>query len=280
MSGRGDARRGRRSPPPSDSEDESLTHIQCWIPAASIDLVVLAIYLKEFIDDTATIKPSPNPQDTSKQGYTIGARNTLSVSGCRDIIEDSRTWEKEKQSRDYRKDPYPYNDSDTWYNRRKKGASPGHTNPRRRRRPAGEVADAAARASKAVGARHRDPDPEPPPRPSNPPPDVLKESRIPKPGLETSMKKLSIATPDSKDMSRESLSKRTVTNEEPREEANRGARVQPNTSSTRHRDKADSDIRSTTTSGWRERDRHTVDDDDVRSTMSSARRDPRDRHRT
>ena len=45
----------------STSDEDSFTHIQCWIPAAHIDLVVLATYLKEFIDDTATIKPSPNP---------------------------------------------------------------------------------------------------------------------------------------------------------------------------------------------------------------------------
>lgn len=62
MSGRGDARRGRRSPSPADSDEDIFTHIQCWIPAANIDLVILATYLKEFIDDTATIKPAANPQ--------------------------------------------------------------------------------------------------------------------------------------------------------------------------------------------------------------------------
>jgi hypothetical protein len=63
MSGHGDRRRGRPSPPPSDSSDEdTVTHIQCWIPAANIDLVVLATYLKEFVDDTATIRPASNPQ--------------------------------------------------------------------------------------------------------------------------------------------------------------------------------------------------------------------------
>ena len=95
MSSRNDRGRRNRSPSPSTSSDEeTFTHIQCWIPASGIDLVVLATYLKEFIDDTATIKPSPNPQvvvalcvfmetnhgqNASKQGYTIGARNTLSV---------------------------------------------------------------------------------------------------------------------------------------------------------------------------------------------------------
>lgn len=63
MSGRGNKGRGRHSPSPSDSsDDDTFTHIQCWIPAANIDLVVLALYLKEFVDDTATIKPAASPQ--------------------------------------------------------------------------------------------------------------------------------------------------------------------------------------------------------------------------
>jgi hypothetical protein len=64
MSRRVDKRRSRRSPSPTDesSDEDAFTHIQCWIPAANIDLVVLATYLREFIDDTATIKTAANPQ--------------------------------------------------------------------------------------------------------------------------------------------------------------------------------------------------------------------------
>lgn len=135
----------------SDSNEDTFTHIQCWIPAANIDLVVLATYLKQFIDDTATLKSSAHPQNPSKAGYTIGARSTLSVAGCQDIILDSRAWEKEKSSRDYRKDPYSYNESDTWHNRKKRGPSPGHTNPRRRRKEP----QADAQQSKHVRADDR-----------------------------------------------------------------------------------------------------------------------------
>lgn len=186
---------------------------------------------------------------------------------------------------EFRKEPYPYNESDTWFNRKKKGASPGATKPRqRRRRPDDDDTDAAAntadtaRASRPqqTGNRHRDPRPESPPRPMNPPPDILKEreSKIPKPGIESQFRKMSIA--GDKDVSRETLGKKT-TYRETREEANRGVRVQPNTSSTRQRDKMEDDIRSTmTTASRRERDRAALEDDDGRSTTSGGRK--YDRH--
>ena len=203
-----------------------------------------------------------------------------------DIIQDSRTWEKEKTTRDYKREPYSFNESDTWYSRKKKGASPGATKPRQRRRRPEEAADPPATttdtsrtnrpAQTQSTSRHaRDPRPESPPRPSNPPPDILKErergSKIPQPGFETQFRKMSIA--DVKDTSREDLSKKKPY-DDAKEEPNRGARIQPNTSSTRHRDKMEDDIRSTT-SGRRERERADVDDD-IRSIASGR---PRDRHR-
>lgn len=80
-----------------------------------------------------------------------------------------------------------------------------------------------------------------------------------------------------KDTSRENLTKRP-TYEDTREEPNRGARVQPNTGSARLRDKTDDDIRSVTSSGRRERERHAVGDDDVRSTTATQGGRNRDRH--
>lgn len=118
----------------SPSDDDCATHVRCWIPALDIDLVVLAKYLKIFVDDAATIRPSKNPQNLNKVGYTIGAKTTLSVAGCRDIIFDARAWEKEKGRREYREHSYHYNYSDAWCWREKAGASPGHVNPRIRKK--------------------------------------------------------------------------------------------------------------------------------------------------
>lgn len=72
MTSRGDKRRGRRpsSSDDSSSDDPGITHIQCWIPAANIDVFILASYLKEFIDDTATIKPAASPQVIRASGHT------------------------------------------------------------------------------------------------------------------------------------------------------------------------------------------------------------------
>ena len=129
---RGGGRHGNKS----DSDDDRIIHIQCWIPGEGIDLTVLALYLKEFIDDTATIRQSRSPQDRDKTGFTISAQATISVEGLKDLLRDSKLWAAETKSREYRSDPYPYTDSDTWIARKRSGPTPGHQNraqPRRRK---------------------------------------------------------------------------------------------------------------------------------------------------
>lgn len=187
----------------------------------------------------------------------------------------------------YRRDPYSFNDSDTWHSRRKNGASPGHTNPRSKRKPpAGEGADPASRPTantqpgRAPTNRHgRDPSPEPPPRPSHPPPDLLSGTRIPKPDvLSKDMRKLSVADQEAvREQYRKGATTTTTTTDTT---ANRGARIQPsntNITTSRHRDKVEDDTKASTgfSTAAARRDRHNVDDDDVLSTTS--RRDRQDR---
>jgi hypothetical protein len=74
-----------------------------------------------------------------------------------------------------------------------------------------------------------------------------------------------------KDTSRENLTKKQIYDDTREEQPNRGARIQPNTGSARHRDKMEDDIRSTTSSGRRERERATLDDDDKRIRDRHAR---------
>ena len=118
-----------------DLPDEGIAHIQCWIPGEDIDLTVLATYLKDHVDDTATIRQSRSPQARDKTGFTISARATISVAGLTDIIKDSKLWAVETNSREFRRDPYPYTDSDTYVARKRSGPTPGHQNRARRRRP-------------------------------------------------------------------------------------------------------------------------------------------------
>jgi hypothetical protein len=66
-----DPRRRQRSPSP-DEEDELFGHIQCFVPSANIDVAVLAKYLREFIDDTVTIRQATNP--------TVGILPTIDQS--------------------------------------------------------------------------------------------------------------------------------------------------------------------------------------------------------
>lgn len=110
----------------SERSDKSMTHVQCWLPSEGIDLTVLASYLKEYIDDAATIKQSSNPSDASRRGFTISASATVDISGLRDLIRDSKLWAAEQKTSEYRRNPYSYMDSDTWHSRKRAGPTPGY----------------------------------------------------------------------------------------------------------------------------------------------------------
>lgn len=136
MSGRHRPREPRRDSESDTDGEDDFAHIQCWIPSKGLDLHALAAYLKEFIDDTAGIKSSNSPNDPTKPGYTITAKKTLNMAQVRDIIADSRAWDKERLGREYRKEPYGYYESDVWEDRKKSGASVSEGTSRRRRRAA------------------------------------------------------------------------------------------------------------------------------------------------
>jgi hypothetical protein len=117
------ARRGSNSGEDRDSDDDHISHIEFWIPSARVDLVVLAAYLKSFVDDTATIRSATNPQDRRKQGYIIGARRTLNVAQLQDIVRDSQAWSREMTSAEYKDHPYSFGESDVAQTRKEQGAT-------------------------------------------------------------------------------------------------------------------------------------------------------------
>jgi hypothetical protein len=132
-----------------------MTHIQCWIPSSNLDLVVLATYLKEYVDSTVIIKPAYNSQNQSQAGYTIEARRTPSVAEVKDIIADSRTWEKEKSGKEFRRNPYSFEESDVWDSRKSKGASaPATTTSSRRRRARSPTSAGSSTVNQAVQRRN------------------------------------------------------------------------------------------------------------------------------
>jgi hypothetical protein len=105
-------------------------HVYCFVPAEGIDVVVLASYLKDFVDNTATIRSSRHPTDTSRHGFTVGAVTTLSREVLEDLIGDSRDWLKEQQSEEFKGDPYSYQESDVWRARRRVGRAAFSRRPR------------------------------------------------------------------------------------------------------------------------------------------------------
>ena len=121
-------------------KDDEIIQVQYWIPSAKVDLTVLQAYLGRFIDDAATMSPTPNPNDHEQIGYLIGAAKTLNFAQLQDIIGDSRSWKRERRSPEYRTGPYSLEESDAWTTRKKRGSSKATwvIRTRRPRSPSGQ----------------------------------------------------------------------------------------------------------------------------------------------
>ncbi|KIW32301.1 hypothetical protein, variant [Cladophialophora immunda] len=129
----------------SDDSDEDLQPIHFFVPGENINAAVLVDYITRWVDRTAKITSAQHPTDKTRTGFNILAKRALNAVSIRDLINDSRDWDLETQSREYRKDPYDYRESDTARRRAKKGPSEGGTNrpqqPRVKRDAANEPAD-------------------------------------------------------------------------------------------------------------------------------------------
>ncbi|KAH0845075.1 hypothetical protein AYO21_01664 [Fonsecaea monophora] len=129
----------------SDDSDEDLQPIHFFVPGENINAAVLVDYITRWVDRTAKITSAQHPTDKSRTGFSVLAKRALNAVSIRDLINDSRDWDLETQSREYRKDPYDYRESDTARRRAKKGPSEGGTNrpqqPRVKRDVTNEPAD-------------------------------------------------------------------------------------------------------------------------------------------
>jgi len=106
---------GRRKDADTSDDDDEPVHF--FVPGETIDVEVLAMYLLEFIDPTARIRPGPHPADRTRTGYTITAKSAMNASHLRELVNDSKDWNVENNSRSFKKEPYRYKDSSTWRRR-------------------------------------------------------------------------------------------------------------------------------------------------------------------
>ncbi|KIX02477.1 uncharacterized protein Z518_08418 [Rhinocladiella mackenziei CBS 650.93] len=119
----------------SESSDDDLQPIHFFVPGENINAAVLVEYITQYVDSTAKITSSHHPTDRSRTGFNVLAKKTLNAVSLRDLINDSKDWDLETQSKKFRKDPYRYADSDTARRRARQGASKGGTDrPQRQRR--------------------------------------------------------------------------------------------------------------------------------------------------
>ncbi|OAL21315.1 hypothetical protein AYO22_08038 [Fonsecaea multimorphosa] len=129
----------------SDDSDEDLQPIHFFVPGENINAAVLVDYITRWVDRTAKITSAQHPTDKTRTGFSVLAKRALNAVSIRDLINDSKDWDLETQSREYRKDPYDYRESDTARRRAKKGPSEGGTNrpqqPRGKREVTNEPAD-------------------------------------------------------------------------------------------------------------------------------------------
>ncbi|KIW19767.1 hypothetical protein PV08_00341 [Exophiala spinifera] len=124
----------------SDSDiDDDLQAIHFFVPGENINAAVLVDYITQYVDRTARITTGHHPMDKSRTGFSILAKKALNAVSLRDIINDSKDWDLETQSKKFRKDPYRYADSDTARRRAHQGASKGGTaRPAQRRESTAE----------------------------------------------------------------------------------------------------------------------------------------------
>ncbi|EXJ90382.1 hypothetical protein A1O1_03483 [Capronia coronata CBS 617.96] len=117
----------RDEPSDSDESEEELQSIHFFIPGEGINAEVLVEYIIQYVDRTAKITSSHHPTDKTRTGFNVLAKKTLNAVSLRDIINDSKDWDLETQSKIFRKHPYRYSESDTAKRRARQGASEGGT---------------------------------------------------------------------------------------------------------------------------------------------------------
>ncbi|ETI22557.1 hypothetical protein G647_06633 [Cladophialophora carrionii CBS 160.54] len=128
-----------------ESADDDIQPIHFFVPGENINAAVLVEYINRYVDRTAKITSAQHPTDKNRTGFNVSAKRSLNAVSIRDLINDSKDWDLETQSREYRRNPYDYRESDTAKRRAKKGPSEGGTNrpqqPRARRETTAEPQD-------------------------------------------------------------------------------------------------------------------------------------------
>ncbi|KAJ9606629.1 hypothetical protein H2200_008637 [Cladophialophora chaetospira] len=137
-----------------DSGDDDIQPIHFFVPGENINAAVLVEYINRYVDRTAKITSAQHPTDKTRTGFNVSAKRALNAVSIRDLINDSKDWDLETQSREYRRNPYDYRESDTAKRRGKKGPTEGGTNrpqqPRGKRETTTEPQDGGRREMQPI----------------------------------------------------------------------------------------------------------------------------------
>ncbi|RVX67263.1 hypothetical protein B0A52_09300 [Exophiala mesophila] len=104
----------------SSTSDYALTY---FIPGEDIDTHVLLHYIGTWVDRAAKIRTGRHPTETKRTGFNVTSETPLTAKGLQDIVNDSRDWDNERQTKAFRKEQYPYAESKTAARRAKFGPS-------------------------------------------------------------------------------------------------------------------------------------------------------------
>lgn len=111
----------------SSSEDENL-HFRA--PGERIDGDVLIMFVREFIGTKAEIRSSTHPTDRSREGRNICTKRFQIPEHMRALINDTKDWERERNSTNFKMSPYTYANSDTWQRRKRAECAQKSQRPR------------------------------------------------------------------------------------------------------------------------------------------------------
>ncbi|KIW23049.1 uncharacterized protein PV07_11281 [Cladophialophora immunda] len=117
--------RNRNRDRDSDNDEELQTPIHIFVPGEKLDTAVLVEYVAQYLDRAAKITSAHHPTDKTRTGFSVTGKGPLNAANLRDLINDSKDWDLERQSKEYRRNPYDYRDSDTAQRRARKGPSEG-----------------------------------------------------------------------------------------------------------------------------------------------------------
>ncbi|KAJ9615800.1 hypothetical protein H2200_001877 [Cladophialophora chaetospira] len=103
---------------PQEEEDWNLEPMHYFVPGEDIDVTVFVEYISRFVDPGAKITSCRHPTKEYGSGLNVAStKDALDKQSLLNIVKDSKAWDLETQTREYRRKPYPFCDSNTFRRR-------------------------------------------------------------------------------------------------------------------------------------------------------------------